>query len=475
MMKKFIGRRQELQILENLYTEPYASVLISGRQGVGKTALIRQFCSGRCFLYFSARQETDILTRRRMTEAVSEFCKETVNSSAKPMSWKALFEKFSQAEGEDRKILVIDNLQYLLQEDPDFEKKLRFALKHCFKPASVMVILAMRKGKTHSLLKKNRHGIIKELTHQINLKPFSFVEMVQSYPYRNIAQLSMLYGMTGGLPGYWEYFKDCEKRVDFLGSIRSEVLNPYAYLFNEPIRGLASEIWDPALYHGILCALAAGYKKLPEIAKFLNEKTGAVEKAAETLKYLGYLDFENDVLIKKQQSAKKQTLTFSDALARFWYTFVYPHKEVLEAGKDLPVFEGIKTNFSDYMKKTYQDICMDIFSGACRYADFSFNPERIGTLETKDGDQIDLLAIDDTGKQLFMAECVFEGRPYSLDAFEAFQEQCTGVKTMRAFKDYKVIYGVFTTEGFRQDLMDYCTITPDILLFDGITMYAANL
>ena len=63
-MRPFIGRKQELQLLENAYTSKNAFVMVNGRRRVGKTALVRHFLKGKRALYFTAKEEVDVLSRR---------------------------------------------------------------------------------------------------------------------------------------------------------------------------------------------------------------------------------------------------------------------------------------------------------------------------------------------------------------------------------------------------------------------------
>ena len=473
-MKPFVGRKQELQTLENAYNKRDAFVLVTGRQGVGKTALIRSFAAGRCCLYFTAKPETDSLARRRMMKSVLDFGGEKNTAAVKLMNWREIFEKFATIQRPERKILVIDDLQYLLQENPDFEKQLRRAVKQYLAPASVMVVLAMPLGRTCANLLEKRRGMAGALTHHIALKPVSFVEMIQEYPHRDFNQLAMLYSIAGGMPAYWEYFKDCEGTDDYLGALRAQLLNCHAFLFDEPGRLLAADIWEPAMHYGVLRGLSAGYGKIPELAKFLDAKPSKVMTALEVLKYLGYVKCQDSVLDKKVPAPKKQTYVFADPLMHLWFSFVYPYREVLEQEKDLAVFEGLKRDFTAHMKFWYQEICTEIFRAVCRQQTFPFKLDRAGILRTKDGETVDFMAVDEVNRRLFLAECVYAGRPYTMDAFEAFKEHCSAIKALRAFRDYTKIYGVFTSEGFEPDLLDYCAITPQVMLFGGIRLYSAN-
>ena len=55
----FIGRKNELATLEDLYTEDvFQCVIIYGRRRVGKTTMLSEFCKSKNHIIFSAQETT---------------------------------------------------------------------------------------------------------------------------------------------------------------------------------------------------------------------------------------------------------------------------------------------------------------------------------------------------------------------------------------------------------------------------------
>ena len=55
----FTGRIQELERLEGLYASGRSSMIVLyGRSGIGKTALVRRFVQGKNSVYYAARRAT---------------------------------------------------------------------------------------------------------------------------------------------------------------------------------------------------------------------------------------------------------------------------------------------------------------------------------------------------------------------------------------------------------------------------------
>ena len=87
MIKKFIGRKDELKVLRASYQSKASSfIVIYGRRRVGKSELILQFLSGKTGIYYLGKQA-------RSDIQISEFLKEASNVLKQP-----LLAKFSASD-----------------------------------------------------------------------------------------------------------------------------------------------------------------------------------------------------------------------------------------------------------------------------------------------------------------------------------------------------------------------------------------
>ena len=65
----FIGRKQELQFLEDKYCASDGQlVVLYGRRRVGKTETLREFCKGKPHIFYSCREVADRLQLRSFSE-----------------------------------------------------------------------------------------------------------------------------------------------------------------------------------------------------------------------------------------------------------------------------------------------------------------------------------------------------------------------------------------------------------------------
>ncbi|MEG2898301.1 MAG: ATP-binding protein, partial [Eubacterium sp.] len=340
-MKHFVGRKQELEYLENAYHNNNAFVMVNGRRRVGKTTLIRHFLKNKKALYFTAEEEVDLLSRKRMLRDFADYYGDDNGENNKIAQWKEIFKTFGLHVQPERKILVIDNIGYLIQSNPSFIKALKYAWEHFFKQASVMLIIIMPNDSIYVNLENKKNTLISVLTLQIKLKPISFVDLFQDYPHRDFNHLMSLYAITGGVPKYWEFFKNCENTMDHMGVIRSDMLNPAGFLFEEPANLLSWDIWEPSYYQSILKAIADGLHKPADIAKALGMKQSAVFHGVKNLVTLGYIEGKVSVTDRKTITNRRVQYYFLDPMMNFWFAFVFSHRGELENGRDLEIFENI--------------------------------------------------------------------------------------------------------------------------------------
>ncbi|MCL2367269.1 MAG: ATP-binding protein, partial [Oscillospiraceae bacterium] len=141
-MKRFVNRERELDALEEQYASDGASlVVLYGRRRVGKTTLINEFIKDKKAMYFLANEENETLSMKNFTEVLSEYTGKEYLKSASFESWKDLFEVFLKHDHGTKKLLVIDELPYMVNANPAFPSILQWVWDTWFIKENVMLIL----------------------------------------------------------------------------------------------------------------------------------------------------------------------------------------------------------------------------------------------------------------------------------------------------------------------------------------------
>ena len=141
--KRFIDRVEELKTLENEYKRAESSlVIVYGRRRVGKTALINEFISRHsgCNVYFLATQESEAQNRKAFRDLVSDLIGNELLRSA-DVDWLTVFKFLVEYHTNERKIIVLDEFQYLGHSNPVFPSVMQKIWDTVLKDANIMLIL----------------------------------------------------------------------------------------------------------------------------------------------------------------------------------------------------------------------------------------------------------------------------------------------------------------------------------------------
>ena len=113
-MKAFINREKERAFLESEYNKESASfIVIYGRRRIGKTSLIKEFIKDKSALFFLATEESESENRNAFKSAVSEYINNPLLAQAVITNWEELFSYIVNDVTHDRKLIIIDEFQYI--------------------------------------------------------------------------------------------------------------------------------------------------------------------------------------------------------------------------------------------------------------------------------------------------------------------------------------------------------------------------
>ncbi|HJJ96826.1 MAG TPA: ATP-binding protein [Methanocorpusculum sp.] len=460
---KFIGRTQELATLEENYRRNAGFVVIYGRRRVGKTTLITEFIKNKPALYYLATEERETQNMQNFRQQLAAFIRKEYLQSAEINDWIALFTLFAEHNPAQKKILIIDEFQYLAEINPAFPSLLQKAWDETLSKHNIMVILC---GSYTSMMKTHALSYVSPLygrrTAQIRLQPLTFTELSAHYTDKPFAELVSLYAVTGGVPKYLEFF---DNDADIFTNIKQHILNKNGYLYEEPIFLLEKEVNRPTTYFSILKAIAAGKTRLSELAAALEMKTTTLVPYLTTLIDLRLIERRVPVTEPAPEHSKKGRYHIQDSFLRFWFLFVSPNKSELEIGKSDAVLERIRPHFIDrFVSFVYEDVCRELFWDFCNSKKIPFEPSRVGSFWGRGNVEIDVVAIDHSGKKLFAGECKFYSgdRVVDMDVYADLQRKCQAPE----LAGYEIVYGLFSATGFDVRLRELAKQSPELYLIE---------
>ena len=135
--------------------------------------------------------------------------------------------------GSERLILVIDEFPYLAKADESIQSRLQHIIDHKWQTSKLFLILC---GSSMSFMENQVLGyespIYGRRTAQIKLEPLNYRELKQFYPKLSNEDLSLVYGITGGIP---LYINKLNVKKDIKTALIENFFDTSAYLFEEPV------------------------------------------------------------------------------------------------------------------------------------------------------------------------------------------------------------------------------------------------
>ncbi len=358
---------------------------------------------------------------------------------------------------------MIDEFQYLVQVNRSFPSLFQRIWDEILKDRNVMVILC---GSLISLMTANVLNYSSPLygrrTAQIRLKPLKFSEIWDCYPQKQFKELVNLYALTGGVPKYLEFFLNDKTATE---NIRLNIFSKSGYLYEEPLFLLEKEVRETVTYFSIMKAIAMGNHKLQKIATALELKANTLSPYLNTLIDLDFLEKRVPVTEKAPQKSRKGLYYISDSFIKFWFIFVYSFKGQLEIDNQHSAFAHFEQHYVDsFLSFVFEDLCRDIFLYHCRSGAINFSPSKIGAYWSSESDiEIDLVAIDEHKKQIFLGECKYhETQTLDLKTYSLLLEKSKDP----IFKGYELFFILFSASGFDQRLLEIATKNNNLLLAD---------
>ena len=461
-MKKFINRKQELTFLEKEYQRNSSSlVILYGRRRVGKTALIAEFIKNKTAVYFLATEENEIQNRIAFKNIVAEQINNELLKNANVDNWDMIFKVWLDSATNKKKLLVIDEFQYIGKSNRAFPSIFQKIWDTMLKDSNVMVILC---GSLISMMESQTLAYSSPLygrrTGQIKLKQIPFQYYHEFFANKNEKELIEYYAVTGGVPKYIELFYDV---IDIYTAIETNVLSKSSFLYDEPNFLLQREVSEVGSYFSVIKTIAAGNQKLSKIATALELKQTGVTKYLKTLIDLDILEREVPVTEENPEKSKKGLYKIKDNFILFWFKFIFPNLNYIESGHPELAMKKIRTNIIDtHIAYVYEDICIEKMWQMNSNDTWDFHFDKIGRW-WDNHTEIDIVAMDTSENNMIFAECKYwTNNKVGIDVLTALEQKAQQVDWKKnTRKNYFVLFAI---NGFTDELIAVSKIRKDLIL-----------
>lgn len=362
-----LDRQTELEALEQMYQSGNAELFVLyGRLRVGKTELLLQFCKDKKSIFFVGSQ----LKERDHLDQLNKLARHVIDDPLLESlifnDWESALIYFAQKSKEVRLIIVLDEFQYLCEDNAALPSLFQRFWDLHGKNSKLFLILC---GSQVSFMEREvlaeQSPLYGRRTGQLRLKPLSYRDSALFFPEYNQKNQIMVYNMLGGIPAYLNRFRLGFSRQlpetsdnPIKQNIKNEMLTPQGYLFDEVNFLLRMELRDIRTYASILQAIAAGATRVNEISKRVAMEQTKVSKYLSVLRDLGLVKRIIPLTERAPNKSRKGRYKIADNYLNFWYRFILPNRSLIESGNaDLVYNQLIAPHLSDYMGLLFENVC----------------------------------------------------------------------------------------------------------------------
>lgn len=360
---EFIGRAEEMKLLNNLWESPKASLLILyGRRRVGKTRLLTHWLQEHSdyALYWVAEPTSAFDQLRSFSQALNNLATPDTPAPAHFTygSWEHAFRQAAQLANSGRRlVLFIDEVTYLMDVNPAIAGTLQKAWDMWLSKSNIFLALS---GSHMGLMQREMLSYNAPLygraTAQVKLAPLPYGVTNLFFPQYSAEDRVTVYAALGGIPAYWERL---DENQSIMPNIRRLLLSPNALMHEEPRLLLNDFINDPHNYVAIIRAIAAGGHGMSEISQYSGLSKSLITKYMGVLRDTGFVE-RRAPITENVEDSRRGRYFITDPYLRFYYRFIGAYQSMVALGEQGQMMETIEQNLPQFIQdNTWCEMCRE--------------------------------------------------------------------------------------------------------------------
>lgn len=339
--------------------------VVSGRRRQGKTYLLRSLAQVTGGFFFEAAEATEADSLRMFGAAVARYAGVSVDL---PFArWDDALAYLLDLTRDRPAPVVIDEFPFLIKASPQLPSLLKRELDErgpSQQTASRARVLVC--GSAMSVMGRLLAGnapLRGRASLEMVVQPFGYREAAAFWGANDPRLAVLVHSITGGTPAYRRQLvrDDAPDGLgDFDAWVVRAVLNPDRPLLREARYLLAEEtdIRDPALYHSVLAAVAAGHQRWGAIASYVGRKTADIAHPLTVLEDAGLVAKDEDCF-----RSGRARYRIMEPLITFYEAIMRPRWADLEQGMGESVWQDSRPRFlSGVVGPHFEQVCRD-FAG----------------------------------------------------------------------------------------------------------------
>ncbi|MEJ2601378.1 MAG: ATP-binding protein [Anaerolineales bacterium] len=456
MQDKFVGRQQEIELLNRLWdTEPKAQLMILyGRRRVGKTRLLSEWKSrrGKRTLMWVADQDSKDAHLRQFSQMVYGFERpdRQIPADFTYASWDQALQEVADLASSSRLAVFMDEFTYLLASDPTLAGKLQNLWDQRLGDSNLFLCLS---GSHLGMMERGalayQAPLYGRATAKLNLLPLGFGQTRNYFPNYTAAERVALYAIFGGIPQYWGLIN---QNQSIPANIKNLLLSRGNPMDGEARLLLYDFLSDLHNYVAILRAMANRRNTIKEISGFTGIRDVHLTAYLSNLAETGYVTRFEPIMAQRPTRSGRHHIT--DPYLRFYFRFLASRHTQIALGETDQAYAEIKRHLVDFTgTHTWEEICQEWVLRASNREILPVYPDQVGR-DWSRNHQVDVVGVNRMNGHLVLGECKWENKPTEVNALRGLVEKRAKYVIPKERK-WQVYFMGFSRKGFSEEAAAY--------------------
>lgn len=335
------------------------AVIMTGRRRVGKSRLVQEFCdrAGRPYVVFQAtRGRNPVAERADFVGTLTQSCLPgaEIVTDLRPADWNQALRTLAIALPDDApSIVVIDEVPWLVEQDPEFEGALQTVWDRYLSLKPLFLVLVGSDISVMEALQSYERPFFGRAA-KMTVHPLHLAD-VQAMTGLDAADAVDALLITGGFPEIVQVWEPGMSRVDYL---RQSVANPLSPLLAAGELSLLGEFPASSISRAVLEAVGAGERTFGAIATAAGAGTaipsGTLSPILTTLLDKRVLAVDSPLSTKSDSRNKRYRI--ADPYLRFWLAFLLRGIPLIERGRGDLALARIERSWTSWRGRAVEPI-----------------------------------------------------------------------------------------------------------------------
>lgn len=437
-MRDFIGREKELLRLESIWSgDGNKAVAVYGRRRIGKSELLRRFCSDKRSLYIECVIGS---IRDNIHSIYRVLCPLNGVCSEEPSFLKDVLDGILECCRTERTVVVFDEIPYLLESAEHAGSLMQHLVDGIVRETDSMIVIC---GSSMSVMNRETtmydRPLYGRFPERMEVGAMSFDECRRFHPNMDDLDVLKLYLSVGGIP---KFHLDRETGT-YREYIEKHFLSPDSDMSDDGEVLIAAEFSPMGRYMAIINAVMDG----ATTQKTISEKSGVqrimCSRCIEELLSVGILGVVNPMM----GSPKRPVYRVLDPMIAFSQGVVRESKAFL-MNDPSEIYDAISSRIDTFLGIRFEDFCSDYVRShwSCTGLGRWWGPDDEGTVR-----EVDIVARVGDGDSSYglFGECKFRKRSMSASVYKELMDDASLIRT-----DLNRRYVLFSISGFTDELKD---------------------